>query len=191
MTSSVRLKYRIICCLYAISKSESPLRYPGLGRLSDWIHPPTPTPRQSTFHRAWTLAVYSFRSITLSLLGIDLDLSWLVDVSIKRHCIGIRSTKVRTGSILLTPYRHSYFECCYPLGMTSPSYIGSTFPARSISLLLFLRESPLQPNTLSMNPAVSLINHPCMVCFKSTSMWCSRCQNVWYCSPEHLQSVSQ
>jgi len=22
----------------------------------------------------------------------------------------------------------------------------------------------------------------------STSMWCSRCQNVWYCSPEHLQS---
>ena len=40
-----------------------------------------------------------------------------------------------------------------------------------------------------MSHSVSLINHPCAVCFMSTSMWCSRCQNVWYCSPEHLQSV--
>ncbi|KAI0294323.1 hypothetical protein B0F90DRAFT_1757554 [Multifurca ochricompacta] len=39
-----------------------------------------------------------------------------------------------------------------------------------------------------MNPAVSLINHPCTVCFKSTSMWCSRCQTAWYCTPEHLHS---
>jgi len=39
-----------------------------------------------------------------------------------------------------------------------------------------------------MNPAVAYINHPCMVCHKSTSMWCSRCRNAWYCSPEHLQS---
>ncbi|KAH9987532.1 hypothetical protein BJV77DRAFT_950121 [Russula vinacea] len=39
-----------------------------------------------------------------------------------------------------------------------------------------------------MSHSVSLINHPCAVCFMSTSMWCSRCQNVWYCSPEHLQS---
>ncbi|KAA1468911.1 hypothetical protein DENSPDRAFT_857606 [Dentipellis sp. KUC8613] len=35
---------------------------------------------------------------------------------------------------------------------------------------------------------VSLINHPCTVCYKPTSMWCSRCQNAWYCTPEHLQS---
>ncbi|KAI0630590.1 hypothetical protein C8Q77DRAFT_1160150 [Trametes polyzona] len=34
----------------------------------------------------------------------------------------------------------------------------------------------------------SLINHPCTICCRSTSMWCSRCQNAWYCSPEHLQS---
>lgn len=39
-----------------------------------------------------------------------------------------------------------------------------------------------------MDPGVSLINHPCLVCYKSTSTWCSRCQNAWYCSPEHLQS---
>ncbi|KAH9066907.1 hypothetical protein EDB87DRAFT_471743 [Lactarius vividus] len=38
-----------------------------------------------------------------------------------------------------------------------------------------------------MNPAVTLINHPCLVCYKSTSMRCSRCQNAWYCTPEHLQ----
>ncbi|PFH51004.1 hypothetical protein AMATHDRAFT_59904 [Amanita thiersii Skay4041] len=36
--------------------------------------------------------------------------------------------------------------------------------------------------------AVPLINHPCIVCCRPTSMWCSRCQNAWYCSPEHLQS---
>ncbi|KAI0048742.1 hypothetical protein FA95DRAFT_1007945 [Auriscalpium vulgare] len=39
-----------------------------------------------------------------------------------------------------------------------------------------------------MNPSVSLINHPCTLCCKATSMWCSRCQNAWYCSPEHLNN---
>ncbi|KAG6332512.1 hypothetical protein ID866_6574 [Astraeus odoratus] len=38
-----------------------------------------------------------------------------------------------------------------------------------------------------MNP-VPLINHPCTLCCRPTSMWCSRCQNAWYCTPEHLQS---
>ncbi|KAI0766671.1 hypothetical protein BD413DRAFT_635806 [Trametes elegans] len=35
---------------------------------------------------------------------------------------------------------------------------------------------------------MSLINHPCIICCRPTSMWCSRCQNAWYCTPEHLQS---
>ncbi|KAI0272728.1 hypothetical protein BC834DRAFT_966705 [Gloeopeniophorella convolvens] len=39
-----------------------------------------------------------------------------------------------------------------------------------------------------MNSSASLINHPCIVCYKSTHMWCSRCQSAWYCTPEHLQS---
>ncbi|KAH9943817.1 hypothetical protein B0H21DRAFT_695102 [Amylocystis lapponica] len=34
----------------------------------------------------------------------------------------------------------------------------------------------------------SLISHPCTVCCQPTTMWCSRCQNAWYCSPDHLQS---
>jgi len=33
-----------------------------------------------------------------------------------------------------------------------------------------------------------LINHPCTLCCRPTSMWCSRCQGAWYCSPEHLQT---
>ncbi|EIN09442.1 hypothetical protein PUNSTDRAFT_65831 [Punctularia strigosozonata HHB-11173 SS5] len=36
--------------------------------------------------------------------------------------------------------------------------------------------------------AAPLINYPCTVCCRATSMWCSRCQRVWYCSPEHLQN---
>ncbi|KII87282.1 hypothetical protein PLICRDRAFT_113086 [Plicaturopsis crispa FD-325 SS-3] len=36
--------------------------------------------------------------------------------------------------------------------------------------------------------AAPLINHPCTLCCKPTSMWCSRCQSAWYCTPEHLQS---
>lgn len=36
-----------------------------------------------------------------------------------------------------------------------------------------------------------LINYPCTLCCRPTSMWCSRCQKSWYCSPEHLQSVSE
>ncbi|PPQ71892.1 hypothetical protein CVT24_006866 [Panaeolus cyanescens] len=36
--------------------------------------------------------------------------------------------------------------------------------------------------------AVPLINHPCAVCNRATSMWCSRCQSAWYCSPEHIHS---
>ena len=35
-----------------------------------------------------------------------------------------------------------------------------------------------------------LINHPCTLCCQPTSMWCSRCQSAWYCSPEHTHSVS-
>ncbi|KAJ6568252.1 hypothetical protein DFH09DRAFT_1155056 [Mycena vulgaris] len=30
-------------------------------------------------------------------------------------------------------------------------------------------------------------NHPCLVCGRATSQWCARCQNAWYCSPEHLR----
>ncbi|KAJ7095474.1 hypothetical protein C8R43DRAFT_907921 [Mycena crocata] len=30
-------------------------------------------------------------------------------------------------------------------------------------------------------------NHPCLVCGRATSQWCSRCQTAWYCSPEHLR----
>ncbi|KAJ7590130.1 hypothetical protein C8J56DRAFT_1004117 [Mycena floridula] len=37
-----------------------------------------------------------------------------------------------------------------------------------------------------MNSAVPLINHPCTLCRRPTSMWCSRCQSAWYCSSEHL-----
>ncbi|KAJ7501310.1 hypothetical protein B0H11DRAFT_2373415 [Mycena galericulata] len=29
-------------------------------------------------------------------------------------------------------------------------------------------------------------NQPCLVCGQLTSQWCSRCHNVFYCSPEHL-----
>lgn len=35
-----------------------------------------------------------------------------------------------------------------------------------------------------------LLRHPCTVCAQQTTMWCSRCQNAWYCTPEHLQGVS-
>ncbi|KAI0825777.1 hypothetical protein BC629DRAFT_1276764 [Irpex lacteus] len=34
----------------------------------------------------------------------------------------------------------------------------------------------------------SLISHPCVVCCLPTTLWCSRCQNSWYCSPEHMQN---
>jgi len=37
--------------------------------------------------------------------------------------------------------------------------------------------------------AITLINKPCRLCGRTTAMWCGRCQNAWYCSPEHLQSV--
>jgi len=30
------------------------------------------------------------------------------------------------------------------------------------------------------------ISHPCTVCCRATTNWCSRCKNTWYCSPEHL-----
>jgi len=33
-----------------------------------------------------------------------------------------------------------------------------------------------------------LINHPCTLCCRPTSMWCSRCQSAWYCSPDHLHN---
>ncbi|KZT70768.1 hypothetical protein DAEQUDRAFT_165452 [Daedalea quercina L-15889] len=34
---------------------------------------------------------------------------------------------------------------------------------------------------------MSLITHPCVVCGQTTTLWCSRCQRAWYCSPDHLQ----
>lgn len=37
--------------------------------------------------------------------------------------------------------------------------------------------------------SIPLINHPCTLCCRPTSMWCSRCQLAWYCTPEHLQTV--
>ncbi|KAJ7848112.1 hypothetical protein B0H13DRAFT_1906940 [Mycena leptocephala] len=30
-------------------------------------------------------------------------------------------------------------------------------------------------------------NHPCVVCGRPTTQWCSRCRSVFYCSPEHLR----
>ncbi|KAI0649608.1 hypothetical protein C8Q79DRAFT_997721 [Trametes meyenii] len=27
--------------------------------------------------------------------------------------------------------------------------------------------------------------HPCVICCLPTTMWCSRCRNAWYCSPDH------
>ncbi|KAI0316773.1 hypothetical protein OF83DRAFT_219208 [Amylostereum chailletii] len=39
-----------------------------------------------------------------------------------------------------------------------------------------------------MNTSSPLINYPCTVCCKPTSMWCSRCQNAWYCTADHLNS---
>ena len=39
-----------------------------------------------------------------------------------------------------------------------------------------------------MSSSQNLIHHPCLVCCRPTSMWCSRCQTSWYCSAEHLQS---
>ncbi|KAJ6485663.1 hypothetical protein C8R45DRAFT_997377 [Mycena sanguinolenta] len=32
------------------------------------------------------------------------------------------------------------------------------------------------------------VNHPCAVCGRATSLWCSRCQNAWYCSPDHMRN---
>ncbi|KAJ6485668.1 hypothetical protein C8R45DRAFT_997406 [Mycena sanguinolenta] len=32
------------------------------------------------------------------------------------------------------------------------------------------------------------VNHPCAVCGRATSFWCSRCQNAWYCSPDHMRN---
>ncbi|KAF8652166.1 hypothetical protein AX16_004523 [Volvariella volvacea WC 439] len=39
-----------------------------------------------------------------------------------------------------------------------------------------------------MHAIQTLANHPCTLCCRPTSMWCSRCQSAWYCSPEHLHS---
>ncbi|KAJ7233227.1 hypothetical protein C8J57DRAFT_1480398, partial [Mycena rebaudengoi] len=36
-----------------------------------------------------------------------------------------------------------------------------------------------------MNPSAP--NRPCVVCGRATSLWCSRCQAIFYCSPEHLR----
>ncbi|KAM6500217.1 hypothetical protein JOM56_003231 [Amanita muscaria] len=34
-----------------------------------------------------------------------------------------------------------------------------------------------------------VISKPCTICARPTNMWCSRCQNAWYCPPEHLHNV--
>ncbi|KIM53402.1 hypothetical protein SCLCIDRAFT_17926 [Scleroderma citrinum Foug A] len=36
--------------------------------------------------------------------------------------------------------------------------------------------------------SIPLLNRPCTLCCRSTSMWCSHCQNAWYCTQEHLRS---
>ncbi|KAI0339425.1 hypothetical protein BDW22DRAFT_1486883 [Trametopsis cervina] len=36
--------------------------------------------------------------------------------------------------------------------------------------------------------AESSVRHPCAVCCMPTTLWCSRCQNSWYCSAEHMQT---
>ncbi|KAJ7483208.1 hypothetical protein FB451DRAFT_1233730 [Mycena latifolia] len=33
----------------------------------------------------------------------------------------------------------------------------------------------------------SSTNRPCLVCGRATTQFCGRCQNAWYCSPEHLR----
>jgi len=84
-------------------------------------------------------------------------------------------------------------ECSSGYNEDIPVYLQAinmaAFHVQQHSFRFLTNSLLLHTKTLSMNPAVSLINHPCVVCFMSTSMWCSRCQNVWYCSPEHLQSV--
>ncbi|KAJ7230496.1 hypothetical protein GGX14DRAFT_4783 [Mycena pura] len=32
------------------------------------------------------------------------------------------------------------------------------------------------------------LDRPCLVCGRPTTRWCARCQNAWYCSPEHMRS---
>ncbi|KAJ7333213.1 hypothetical protein DFH08DRAFT_880840 [Mycena albidolilacea] len=34
------------------------------------------------------------------------------------------------------------------------------------------------------------VDQRCAVCERATSLWCSRCQNTWYCSPEHMRGAS-
>ncbi|KAJ7860433.1 hypothetical protein B0H14DRAFT_2744770 [Mycena olivaceomarginata] len=43
------------------------------------------------------------------------------------------------------------------------------------------------PHPISIMPHPS-VNQRCAVCERATSLWCSRCQNAWYCSPEHMRS---
>lgn len=65
----------------------------------------------------------------------------------------------------------------HPLKIRSPQLLAS--PLRFLT-------SPSLEHTMD---AVTLINKPCLLCGKTTAMWCGRCQNAWYCSPDHLQSV--
>jgi len=58
--------------------------------------------------------------------------------------------------------------------------------SRSVQVITSLFTSHSTEHTMD---AVTLINKPCLLCGKTTAMWCSRCQNAWYCSPDHLQSV--
>ena len=81
------------------------------------------------------------------------------------------------------------FPPCVPIPsgehvVYKPPLKESECPSPHLSSLVF--SSPLLEHTMD---AVTLINKPCLLCGKTTAMWCGRCQNAWYCSPDHLQSV--
>ena len=89
----------------------------------------------------------------------------------------------------------SHTGCAPPaLRIHCPTYLKTTksvFGLQHHQYFFCSRRTLLlsSPQRANMNP-VSLINHPCTVCCRPTSMWCSRCQTAWYCSPDHLQNVS-
>ena len=81
------------------------------------------------------------------------------------------------------PFCHRHFSRCYWSASCSRSYSGFAFLTTTTS------SSPSSPSTpLRMSAYVK--RGPCAVCSQLTTNWCSRCQNCFYCSPQHLQSVS-
>lgn len=76
--------------------------------------------------------------------------------------------------------------CKYPIALEVREWIirmAIYFPNAYWSRILFFC-------FLMQSLAVEVLSQPCTVCGQTTSLWCSRCQNAWYCSPEHLRSVS-